>query len=278
MAILGSANEAWGPALVVLPPVLNSYHVSSEMTDNWKPYLCNVNGELASIFVNLGLRDSVPMASKRWLLWAWVYFRMPRADGLSDGKEAPTLFKIEDTLNLCVSHACRAILCGRITTEGRREFYFYGEVKDGFPKAVRKALAGFEGYRFDVGAQEDPDWEQYLNVLYPSPEDLQRIANMDLLDVLVEKGDVLTVPREVRHWMYFSSEPSRALFRDAATAAGFMVVSESSTEGKLPFGISVARTQSIEQNSIDRTVLELLNLSRHFDGEYDGWETPVVTQ
>lgn len=101
---------------------------------------------------------------------------------------------------------------------------------------------------------------------------------MDLLDVLQEKGDVLTVPREVQHWMYFGSEQSRARFRDAAIAAGFRVISESTSEGDLPFGIVVARTQSIEQESIDRTVIELLRLSRRFDGDYDGWETPVVTQ
>jgi hypothetical protein len=29
------------------------------MTDDWKPYICNVNGSLASIAVNLGLRESV---------------------------------------------------------------------------------------------------------------------------------------------------------------------------------------------------------------------------
>jgi uncharacterized protein (TIGR01619 family) len=195
-----------------------------------------------------------------------------------DSKEAPTLYKIEDARNLCVARACRAIPCGRITTEGRREFYFYGETKDGFRNAVGQALTGFHGYKFDVGEQEDSLWEQYLNVLYPSPEDFQRIANMDLLDVLVEKGDVLTAARKVQHWMYFRSEQSRALFRDAAAAAGFRFVSESSSKGELPFGIVVARTQSIEQNSIDRTVIELLNLCRRFDGDYDGWETPIVTQ
>jgi uncharacterized protein (TIGR01619 family) len=248
------------------------------MTENWKPYLCNVNGKLASIFVNLGLRGDVPMLAKPWLLWTWVYFQTPRADGLSDGKEAPTLYKIEDALDLCVSRACQAIPCGRITTEGRREFYFYGETENGFHHAVKAALKGFAGYRYDIGSQEDSQWGQYLNVLYPTPEDLQRIANMDLLDALREKGDVLTVAREVQHWMYFGSEQSRALFRDASASAGFKVVSESRSEKDLPFGIVVARTQSIEQESIDRTVIELLNLSRRFDGDYDGWETPVVTQ
>jgi hypothetical protein len=88
----------------------------------------------------------------------------------------------------------------------------------------------------------------------------------------------LTAAREVQHWIYFRSEPARALFRDAATAAGLGFVSESSSKGELPFGIVVARTQPIEQNSIDRTVIELLNLSRRFDGDYDGWETPIVAQ
>jgi uncharacterized protein (TIGR01619 family) len=248
------------------------------MIENWKPYLCNVNSKLASIFVNLGLRESVPMASKPWLLWTWVYFQSPRADGLSDSKEAPTLYKIEDALNLSVSRACQAIPCGRITTEGRREFYFYGETEKGFHHAVKAALKGFEGYRYDIGSQEDSEWGQYLNVLHPSPENLQRIANMDLLDVLRKKGDVLSVAREVQHWMYFGSEESRTQFRDAAMAVGFRAASESISKADLPFGIVIARTQSIEQESIDHTVLELLHLSRRFDGDYDGWETPVVTQ
>jgi len=151
------------------------------MTDNWKPYLCKVNDKLASILVNLGLRESVPISSKPWLLWVWVYFHSPRHDGLSDSKEAPTLYEIEDALTPSLARECRAILSGRITTEGRREFYFYGETKDGFRKAATEALKNFEGYRFDVGEQHDSSWHQYLNVLYPSSEDLERIANMDLL-------------------------------------------------------------------------------------------------
>jgi hypothetical protein len=94
-------------------------------------------------------------------------------------------------------------------------------------------VTGFDGYKFDVGEQEDSQWEQYLNVLYPSTEELQRIANMDLLDVLVEKGDVLTAAREVQHWMYFRSEPSRALFRDAAIAAGFQICVGIKLQGRI---------------------------------------------
>jgi uncharacterized protein (TIGR01619 family) len=255
-----------------------SYHVSSEMTDNWKPYLCNVNSKLASILVNLELRQSVPIESKPWLLWVWVYFQSSRADGLSDSEEAPTLYKIEDALTPALAGDCRAILSGRITTDGRREFYFYGETRDGFRNAVEHVMKDFAGYKFDIGEQEDSSWNQYLNVLYPSPENLERISNMDLLDRLVEKGDVLTLPREVHHWVYFGSESSRSLFRDSVLTEGFRVESEFNGTTPLPFGISIARTQSIEQRIIDETVTYLFRLAKSFGGEYTGWETPVVTQ
>jgi uncharacterized protein (TIGR01619 family) len=257
---------------------LQQLSYSTEMADNWKPYLCNVNGKLASILVNLGLRDSAPITSKPWLLWMWVYFQSPRPDGLSYTEEAPTLYKIEDALTVRAARACRAILSGRITTEGRREFYFYGETKDGFRKAVGEALKGFEGYKFDLGVEEDSSWNQYLNVLYPSLQDLERIANRDLLDELAKRGDVLTVPREVQHWMSFRTEQSRTVFREAAIGAGYSIVGETESEGEFPWGISVARTQSIEQAVIDQTVIELLRLCRSFNGDYDGWETKVVTQ
>jgi uncharacterized protein (TIGR01619 family) len=248
------------------------------MTDNWKSYICNVNDSIASIFVNLGLRDEVPILSKTWLLWTWVYFQSPRPDGLSASAEAPTLFKIEDALDSNVARNCRAIPCGRITTEGRREFYFYGETTDGFGEAVKTALASFEGYKFEMGEQGDPLWEQYLDALYPSPEDLERIKNRDVLDVLTEKGDVLAAARDVQHWLYFRSEQTRTSFREDATKAGFRIVSDSDAKGDLPFGISVARTQPVEQDRIDATVIELLRLAQRFDGEYDGWETPIVSQ
>ena len=155
---------------------------------------------------------------------------------------------------------CQATPCGRITTEGRREFYFYGETKSGFSQAVEAALQGFEGYRYDTGCQEDSEWGQYLNVLYPSPEDLQRIANMDLLDVL----DVLVKERGRSHRRQRS--PALDVFSLGIVSLFVPICcsrnrvqscSGPSSKGNLPFGIVVARTQSIEQNTIDRTVLDL---------------------
>jgi uncharacterized protein (TIGR01619 family) len=248
------------------------------MSDIWKSYLCRVNDSLASIRFDLGLRGEVPIDSKPWLLWVWVYFQTPRPDGLSDGKEAPTLFQIEDALTPELARRCSAMLCGAITTEGRREFYFYGENSRGFGKAVASAMAQFDGYKFDTGEKNDPLWEQYLDVLYPSEEDLQRIANRDLLDQLETRGDVLSVIREVHHWIYFRSKQSRESFKEAVAKSGYTICSNLEGKDDRSFGLIVSRVQSVEQEVTDAVVLELLRLARQFDGEYDGWETPIVTQ
>jgi len=248
------------------------------MTEKWKPYLCNVNGKRASIFLDLELIKSAPIVSKPLLLWAWVYMRAPRPDGLSDSEEAPTLYRIEDALNASLAQEFSAIPCGRITTEGRREFYFYGEKKDGLEAAVKRALSEFEGYQCDVGDKFDPSWSQYLDVLFPSPEDFQRIGNMDVLDLLKRQGDVHSVSREVRHFVYFDSEPSRAAFLDAVLEEGFVVESEHVSPSEPRFAIILARTQSVQQSAIDETVIQLLHLARSFGGEYDGWATHAVAQ
>jgi uncharacterized protein (TIGR01619 family) len=248
------------------------------VADEWNFYLFNVNDTLASIYVNLGLRASIPIAAKPWLLWVWVYFNSPRPDGLSSSEEAPTLYAIEDALTDKLTSERAALLSGRITTAGRREFYYYGESKDGFRQAVAGAMRSFHGYRFDLGERRDPLWEQYLDVLYPTPEQMERIKNREVLDVLEKHGDVHSVPRIVRHWLYFPSEQLRAGFREVALQEGFTIDDESIVETTLPFGLTLAREEPVEQPEIDKTVAELVRKVQKFDGEYDGWETQVVTQ
>jgi hypothetical protein len=229
--------------------------------------------------VDLGFRGLAPIESKPWLLWVWVYMQTPRSDGLSSSAEAPKLYEIEDALELQLGRSVGAEFAGRITTENRRELYFYGETTEGFHEAVRAAMAGFEGYKYVLGVKDDPGWTQYLNVLYPGSEDLERIKNGDLLDVLTRKGDILTIPRQVMHWIYFPTSESRSLFGKAAGNAGFVVESEYELEERDGrFCVQVSRVQSIEQHEIDETTIQLLHLARGLDGDYDGWETPVTTQ
>ncbi|MFC5864004.1 DUF695 domain-containing protein [Acidicapsa dinghuensis] len=248
------------------------------VADQWNFYFCTVNDLLASIFLNLGLRDQVPIAAKPWLLWVWVYFLSPREDGLSSSEESPVLSKIEDLLSPELTEACGAILSGRITTAGRREFYFYGESSNRFESTVRKCLAVFPEYKFDLQADPDPEWKQYLDVLYPNLRQFESMANRDVLDALERNGDRHELEREVDYFLYFSSDTGRSLFCDAAEKLGYRVELLGKSEGERPFGVQLHRFQSVDQNTIDSIVFELMTLGEKYGGDYDGWGTEATAE
>lgn len=248
------------------------------MSDAWDFYFANVNDVAASLFVDLGIRDSVPDPKRPWLLWSWVYFRHPRDDGLSSSEEAPILHEIEDALTNAVKDISKAELVGRITTAGRREFYFYGAQPDRFEEAVASALKDFPAYEFDSGTKEDPEWSQYLNVLYPSPEEHQRIKNLHVVEALEKHGDPLKKPRPVSHWAYFKSPGDRNKFIAKAVSAGFKLTDESKSddpEAEHPYGVTLERIDRVDWDSINEATLELFRLAQEVSGHYDGWETSI---
>lgn len=247
------------------------------MTEHWASYFCNVNGKLASIFLDIDLSNVAPDQARPWLLWVWVYFKQSRIDGLSSSEEFPTLSAMEDLLKKHVCGNCSASLVGRITTDGRREFYFYAPKPNNFEASVRDAIKKFTSYEFEHGTQHDPAWNQYLSVLFPSEDDLQKILNREVLDVLAEQGDQPEIPREVLHWAYFKTEEDRSDFKAAVQEKGYGISSESTHPGEEnPFGVCLGKIQGCTGTAIDRAVLELTKFAERFKGEYDGWEAEVM--
>lgn len=247
------------------------------MNDNWNSYFCEVDGKVASIFLDLGLRGAAPAKRKPWLLWVRTYLMIPRADGLpSSDDQFQLLHSVEDKLVGAVSAACKAVFSGRITTDGRREFYFYAQGQNNFQAAVEGTMDAFPEYKFEVGAEPDPDWSHYLNVLYPSDEDMQRIKNRGVLEVLEQKGDNPAITRDVWHWLYFRSAADRRLAASKAGALGYTVDGTSKdSKYPLPFGLTLKRKQEATPEAIDDAVIELFRLAKEAGAEYDGWDTSV---
>lgn len=250
------------------------------MSEQWRPYLTNVNDELASVRVNLGLRSEAPVKDKPWLLWVWLYFQSPRPDGLSAGEEAPLLWKIEDALVAELARICNAVHCGCITTVGRREFYFYGTDAIGLAEVVADVCKNHSPYRCDFGSQQDDDWDQYINVLYPSQDQLDSIRNADVLEVMSNQGDNHEADREVMHWLYFPDQQSRERFVSAARGAGFLNVTQLNPpeDQDDDFGVTLVHFQSVTQAEIDKTTRALRTLAMQSNGEYDGWESQITSQ
>jgi hypothetical protein len=213
-------------------------------SDDWDFYFCNVNDVLSSIMVNLSAIRRAPENDKPWLLWAWVHLLDGRPDGLSSDVEASKLYEIENALTTALKWPCGAELLGRITGGGRREFYCYAPATKGFETAVDKLRSLFPEYRIEYGSKRDADWKQYLQVLYPTEAQMQRIQNRRVLEQLEERGDDHSLPRIVDHLLYFRSASART---------------------------------AVTLDHINDVVSELIDLATRFDGDYDGWgrEVPV---
>jgi hypothetical protein len=249
------------------------------MSDDWDFYFARVNDAVSSIFVDLGIRADVPLEKRPWLLWVWLDLQSPNADGLSTNEEAPRLHEIGEAIDANVSASCAAQLVGRITGAGRREFYFYGEEPGPLDEAVKNAMRSFPEYVHECGSSLQPDWDQYVDLLYPSESNLQRMFNRRVLETLAEQGDVHETPRQVDHWLEFTNENSRVACRDTLVAIEFKVEDEHLAEEPedLPYRLVVSRVDSVDSHTINGITLELLRLAGEHGGSYDGWECPVTT-
>lgn len=114
--------------------------------------------------------------------------------------------------------------------------------------------------------------------MYPSEEDRQKMENRSVLDALQKNGDNSQTPRDVSHWIYFRNAEDRDAFWAAIQPLEYRLDSQNENPDKeFPYGICVMRFQSVQQDNIDSAVLELLEQAKELRGDYDGWETQVIS-
>jgi hypothetical protein len=169
-------------------------------SEEWDFYFSNVDDIIGSFYIDLGLAKVAPLESYSNLIWVSVKMNKPQSDGLSSTEESNTLYQIEDRLGDFINKKHQAIYTGRLTSNGRRDFYFY--FIDSFlcDKTISEAMVAFPGYEYDFGIKEDIKWNHYFEFQYPLPRQFQSIQNRRVLYQLEKNGDTLVKERRVDHW------------------------------------------------------------------------------
>lgn len=250
------------------------------MSDKWEVYFAPVDDEPAAILVDLGIAESAPDPERPILLWVWLQMRAPDDNGFASEEEETQLTQIEDSFIDAVEMTTDAILVGRVTTCGRREFYFYSQSTEGFDDTIAEAMESFDEYEYETGSQEDDEWDQYFQVLFPGPEDTQQIFNRQVIDKLSENGDPLTVPRAVDHYATFRSPEERSQFIEAL-GPDYRVINQQfrdEPDTERPYGVELQRVSAVDFETIDDITMDLLETARRFDGDYEGWGSHIVTE
>jgi len=245
------------------------------MSYDWDFYFAQIEQQPASILVDIGLREAAPDMRREHLYWILVRLNDPSPEGMTTARESVLMGYIEDEL----AEKCGKIgaqFVGRVTTAGRREFYYYAPSSAPFAHTAVTAMCRFPSYTFELGDQDDPNWSHYRDFLYPDPEAQQTIENRKVIMTLQSNGDDLTQPRAIRHFIHFRDAGCRTQFVDLAHSLGYSTECSYFPNRGQSFGLILQRIESAQPVDIDSTTLALYRHAIEFDGDYDGWESPVV--
>jgi uncharacterized protein (TIGR01619 family) len=241
---------------------------------DWDSYMSNVDDVIGSFLMDLGWKDIAPVADKPNFAWVEIHMRNPREDGLSSEEESELLYAIEDNVVEDVTNKHNAVYVGRLTSDGKRELYFYFSDTDDCEKTVVHAMSKYPTYEFDFGSKEDKAWDVYLDFLYPSPRQYQVITNDRVLRHLEQHGDTLTKERMVEHWIYFETENDMKNYISEIEKQHFTVINSERREDKI-YALHVGRVDKVDYQSVHEYVLYLWELAGEHNGDYDGWECTV---
>ena len=250
----------------------------NEYQPNWTFYFSNVDDKLSSIATDLNLTNVAPIKGQENIVYVSIKMPNPKDNGLSSNEDAEKLWEIEDIIiKRLDKNNLNCTFAGRLTSDGFRELYFFGENTILMEKAVSTAMIVFPNFKFDFGHKIDKEWSGYFDFLYPLPRQMEIIQNRRVLEQLEKRGDKLTKEREVFHWIYFKTQEELDQFENYTNSLGFKTKNKEKTEqpNKYKFVISISRIDKIGYDEIDEYTLELWQKASDLNGDYDGWETSI---
>lgn len=245
--------------------------------DHWEIYITYVDDRPAVILVDIGVSAVAPLPGLSKLVWLWVYLESPDDQGFPTDEEDEMLNDVEDAITDALEGIGTRYV-GRITTDGRREFYFYASDTQPFYEVVSKAVLSVSDYQFEIDETDDVSWSHYQDVLFPTPEDFHQIRNQHVIARLQDEGDSIVKPRKVDHYANFKSETDREAFIAEAQSQGYETVSRPTLkdDAEMPYSVGLLREHAVDEQTIDEITFELFELAQKHHGEYDGWGSPVV--
>lgn len=241
------------------------------MSDNWNTYFTFIDNKPASFMLDLEPWKDGANETLFHLYRLRIHLNEPNAEGLTTDKEAAILYGMEDSIHDTLER--NYMFVGRITTEGRRDFYYYTD-SDGseLESLAAKCIADF---KYSIGyIEESKPKDFYYEFLYPNKSNWHRMTNRQLVEKLRELGDDLEKSRKVSHFIDFGSEQSRHLFIEKVQKDGFHIEDQGANEQQ--YSLSITRNDLVQFHSISAVTDYLVSTAQQFDGDYDGWETKVV--
>lgn len=249
-----------------------------EVPENWNFYMCQIDEQPASYFLNLALADMAPLSERSTLVWVEIQMNHSREDGLSSSEEFDHLAEMEDQIIPALTNHHPILYVGRLTHNHLRTFYFYAQDGVEVEHSIHHIMQMYPDYSYRFSKENDSSWSTYLNYMFPSEEIMQTISNRAVIENLQSHGDNLELTRPVDHWIYFQNENDSTNFLNAVNGLGFEIVNQTylAEPAHHPYQLQISRIDPVDLHSIDACTLQLWKLAQQFNAKYDGWETQII--
>ncbi|WKA55711.1 DUF695 domain-containing protein [Planococcus shixiaomingii] len=250
------------------------------MSEYWDTYVDLIDGKPASIVLDMEVSQEFDAKEYKYAFAARLPLKKPSEDGLHAGAEADRLAIIEEAFIEAAEHR-HYINVGKVTTDGKRDMFFYSLHEDEEALALlANKLYFLADYEIEVfKLDETRSWDFYFEFLYPDSFQFQRMGNHDVLETLEMSGDSLEAPRKVEHFILFKDKKMMKQFAKTIQYEGFTIEDGSfEKDGEGNYIVYISRVDFVTYNAIDELTDLLLEISAQFQGEYDGWETMAVTE
>lgn len=247
---------------------------------NWDVYIWYLDDKVASVYVDLGLKNIAPIKKFHNQYRFTIDMLNPRDDWLLSKNESSILYWIEDDLLTLFEAKGEVLYAGRTSSDGKYTLYFYVEDGFNFTDFTKDVISKYKKYNIRLDSAEDPEWLTYLEFLFPSPEQYQIMQNSRVVNSLQEKWDISSILREVNHWIFFRNEIQRESYFSVISKEWFKKVSENYNEvfWEFPYRLEVSRNDKTDISSVNEYILYLWREAKEYEWEYDGWETWVVSE
>ena len=238
-------------------------------------YIMTVENKPVSVMVDLAFGSSAEAKAKPNAIIIRIKLLAVLQDGMPTDKETKVLNEVEDSLVTKLQGSLQATYAGRYTAAGVRDFYFYSNDTSGYKDIIAESLKKYPAFRWLAKTEVDTQKDNYFNVLYPTSEEMELIKNRRMVDQLRSKGDIITAPRRIDHFIFFKTEADRKAFALAVQDSGFVVENAGREQGIKDRPYSLQNGQIKQIHNINKVTLYFRKLALQHFAKYDGWETLV---
>ena len=256
--------------------------MTNKIPQEWNAYRSWIDDNPAVFRLNLALDEVAPIEGFSYCVRITIELKNPDENGFSTN-ERPEIYAIEDKI-LRPLQSDKDILVAVLTVQGEVTWYFYSQAPEALQERLSATWDTSMGYNYQVECSEDKQWNFFLKGLYPNIYEKQTIYNREILYACQENDDQVDVPRPIEHWLYFDTEQDMLSAIEKAAALGFTVYSSKKVEAEEgeedleDLGYRLILSKENTPIDIDGDTWDLIDIALDTHGNYDGWETILVTK